>query len=114
MSTTPFSPRRGSVSSYDETWPVVHFLPAYDELIVSYRNRGGSILPELVSHLKAISDRGVFRPVITLNGQVIGIWKRKIHKNELVIETEFFCPPDKDTGTLVEIEKQRFSIFLGL
>ncbi|HEX9091831.1 MAG TPA: winged helix DNA-binding domain-containing protein, partial [Anaerolineales bacterium] len=55
-----------------------HLLPSFDEIIVSYNERSVVIPPELETHMKEISDRGVFRPVIVVNGQVAGIWKRTI------------------------------------
>jgi hypothetical protein len=67
-------------------------LPAFDEFIISYRNRTASIPLEYQN--KAFSSNGIFRPVIVANGQVIGIWKRTIKKDEVFLETEWFQSKD--------------------
>jgi Winged helix DNA-binding domain len=79
----------------------VHLLPAFDEFIISYRDRSAALPFE--NHLKAVIGNGIFRPVIVVNGQVIGIWKRTIKKEKVVVETEFFKRPGK--AAMLQIEK---------
>ncbi|SNR80929.1 winged helix DNA-binding domain-containing protein [Flavobacterium sp. ov086] len=66
----------------------VHFLPAFDEILISYKTREASILSEHQS--KAFTNNGIFKPIILENGKVIGIWKRTIKKDHAKIETQFF------------------------
>jgi hypothetical protein len=66
----------------------VHFLPAFDEILISYKTREASILPEHQS--KAFTNNGIFKPIILENGKVIGTWKRIIKKDHAKIETQFF------------------------
>lgn len=66
----------------------VHFLPAFDEILISYKTREASILPEHKS--KAFTNNGIFKPVILENSKVIGTWKRTIQKDHAKIETQFF------------------------
>nr|WP_199001313.1 winged helix DNA-binding domain-containing protein [Flavobacterium sp. ASV13] len=66
----------------------VHFLPAFDEILISYKTREASILPE--HQPKAFTNNGIFKPVILENGKVIGTWKRTIKKDHAKIETQFF------------------------
>lgn len=66
----------------------VHFLPAFDEILISYKTREASILLEHQS--KAFTNNGIFKPIILENGKVIGIWKRTIKKDHAKIETQFF------------------------
>lgn len=68
-------------------------LPAYDEFIISYKDRTASLSFE--KHHKAVFNNGIFRPIIVLNGQVIGIWRRMIKKDKVLLDTEFFYVPDK-------------------
>ena len=63
-------------------------LPAYDEYIISYKSRVASL--QAVHNTRAISSNGIFRPVIVLNGQVIGLWRRTTKNQTLIIETELF------------------------
>jgi hypothetical protein len=66
----------------------VHFLPAFDEILISYKTREASILLEHQS--KAFTNNGIFKPIILENSKVIGTWKRTIAKNHVKIETQFF------------------------
>ena len=95
-----------------ETTESIHFLPAFDEFTVSYKDRIDSIEP----HLKqiAMTSNGIFKPIIVVNGRVIGIWKRTIKKDKLMIEPQFFnnyTPLEKD---IMLKEIKRFSDFNGL
>lgn len=65
-----------------------HFLPAFDEILISYKTREFSMLPEHQS--KAFTNNGIFKPIIIENGKVIGIWKRTIKKDHVKIEADFF------------------------
>jgi hypothetical protein len=66
----------------------IHFLPAFDEILISYKTREASILLEHQS--KAFTNNGIFRPIILENGKVIGTWKRAIKREHAKIETNFF------------------------
>ena len=78
----------------------VHLLPAYDEFIISYKTRH---LAFPSGHFKkAVSSNGIFRPVIIVNGQVEGLWKRIINKDKVIIETEFFQQPKSNILSLIK------------
>ncbi|WP_281634270.1 winged helix DNA-binding domain-containing protein [Flavobacterium luteolum] len=66
----------------------VHFLPAFDEILISYKTREASFTGDHQS--KTFTNNGIFKPIILENGKVIGIWKRTIKKDHVKIETEFF------------------------
>jgi hypothetical protein len=66
----------------------VHFLPAFDEILISYKTREASI--QLEHQSKAFTNNGIFKPVIVENSKVIGTWKRTIAKDHAKIETQFF------------------------
>jgi DNA glycosylase AlkZ-like len=66
----------------------LYLLPAYDEFIISYKDRSAAIPIE--DKKKAISNNGIFRPTILINGQVAGIWKRSMKNDKITIETQFF------------------------
>jgi hypothetical protein len=81
--------------------PSAYLLPTYDEFILSYADRSASISAELEQHMKKISDRGVFRPIIVVNGQVVGIWKRTVQKGILLVEIQPFTTTDQATMDLI-------------
>ncbi|MBI5964381.1 MAG: AlkZ family DNA glycosylase [Chloroflexi bacterium] len=88
----------------------VYLLPAYDEIIISYRDRSASLFFE--HNNLTISNNGIFRPVIVVNGQVIGLWKRTIKKEKVIVETEFFERPNQITKQLIENAAMQFGNFL--
>jgi hypothetical protein len=68
----------------------VHLLPAYDEFLISYRDRSNSLSE--VSDRKTISNNGIFYPTIVVNGQVTGIWKRTFQKKKATVSVNLFRP----------------------
>jgi hypothetical protein len=63
--------------------------------------------------MRKISDRGVFRPIIVVNGQVVGIWKRTIKNDHLLMTLIYFIQPDKYTIERIEETAMDFGIFEG-
>jgi hypothetical protein len=91
---------------------VVHCLPAFDEFIISYQDRQAALPFENFS--KAVSNNGIFRPIVVINGQVTGIWKRTIKKDKIVVETKLFQLPDKSAMHLIENAARLYGNFIGM
>lgn len=72
-----------------------YLLPAFDEFIISYKDRRASVVFE--KHEKLVSYFGVFRPIIVEKGIVTGVWKRTFKKEKVIIEAYFFKKPEKDS-----------------
>ncbi|MDF7820466.1 winged helix DNA-binding domain-containing protein [Runella sp. MFBS21] len=66
----------------------VHLLPAFDEFMVSYKDRTASLSPN--KHQEAITGNGIFKPIIVVDGKVTGIWKKVISKKQTKVQTSFF------------------------
>ena len=68
--------------------PRALLLPAFDELLIAYRDR--SLWME--SHMRSgvISSNGIFWPVVLLNGKVAGLWKQTEKKQQLEITVQWF------------------------
>jgi hypothetical protein len=98
------------ISFPDTSKEEVSLLPAFDEFIISYKDRTASL--PLANFHRAVSSNGIFRPVIVVDGQVIGIWKRTLKKNKVIVETEFFQQPGKTTVSLVEQAAETYGCFL--
>jgi hypothetical protein len=88
----------------------IYLLPAYDEFIISYKDRSAALPFEHFS--KAVSNNGIFRPVILVSGQVVGIWKRTIKKDKVFVETELFTKLNKATMALIAEAVLPFGRFL--
>jgi hypothetical protein len=83
-----------------------YLLPAFDEFIISYRNRSAALPFE--NHKKTISSNGIFRPVIVINGQVQGIWKRTFSADKVTVDAELFESPSKVVRNRVEIASEEY------
>lgn len=89
----------------------LYLLPAFDEFLISYKDRTASIVVE--HHGKAISNNGIFWPAIVVNGQVKGLWKREIKKDTLVIETNFFDLKTKVFRNDLKMATEKLGNFLN-
>ncbi len=59
-----------------------HWLPTYDDYLIGYQDRSAAVDP-----VSAAQNAGgeAFSSTILLNGRVVGVWKRTLQKNEVVI-----------------------------
>lgn len=89
-----------------------NLIPAYDEFIISYRDRTDAMLVE--HHRKAISNNGIFRPTVVVNGKVCGIWRSIKKRNKVVIETEYLHKVNKKEEILVREASEKYGRFLGV
>lgn len=90
--------------------PGVFLLPAFDEFIISYRDRTAALTFE--DHTKAVSNNGIFRPTIVVDGQVTGIWKRAVKKNKVEMEGLFFRSHTKTEREEIKAAAAGFGRFL--
>ena len=97
----------------NESEPVLRLLPAFDEYLISYKNRT-DVLP-LEHHPKAFNRFGTFYPVILYNGKIIGNWSRSIKKNTIQIEMDFFEKKPRIPVKLIQqAEAQIDAFYRGL
>lgn len=77
---------------------VVHFLPAYDEYLISYKERTTVMAAEHCP--KAFNNWGIFYPVVLSRGRIVGNWKKTVRKSEVALSVSFFDPsfviPEKE------------------
>ena len=91
--------------------PSVYLLPAFDQFLIGYKDRTAAF--PLEHHSKAFTNNGIFHPVIVVNGQVKGLWKRTIKKDKVYFEPKFFKPVSKDILDLTKKSARKFAEFLG-
>jgi hypothetical protein len=87
-------------------------LPAYDEYIISYKDRS-AVLPSTKFH-SAVSSNGVFRPVILMEGKVVGTWKRTTKKKLLQISIFPFSRTTPRFRKLAEEAARSYGEYAGL
>jgi len=85
-------------------------LPAFDEFIISYKDRTASLLLE--QHKKAISENGLFRPVVVIDGKVTGLWNRTMKKDKILLEINSFHPINNSVRSLMQKGAEKFGSFL--
>ncbi len=90
----------------------VFLLPAFDEFLISYKDRTAAIAGE--HQEKAFSKNGIFWPTVVVNEQVSGLWKREIKKDILIIEVRFFDKKNNVTKSDLKKASDRLASFLGL
>ncbi|MGV3510106.1 MAG: winged helix DNA-binding domain-containing protein [Sphingobacteriaceae bacterium] len=78
-------------TSYSEkSTKSLRILPAFDEFLISYKDRSASV--NKLYSAEAMTNNGIFKPIIVLNGEVVGVWKREIKRDTIVVEPRFFKP----------------------
>ncbi len=87
----------------------IYLLPAYDEFLISYKNRSASILE--ADFKKAISENGIFRSILVIDGHVCGLWKPLLKKDTLYITLELFDNNIRINETQLDIFKMRLETF---
>jgi hypothetical protein len=71
-----------------------------DKIKSSSRSRDRSAVLPSENHSKAVSSNGIFRPVIIVNGQVVGLWKKSANKKQAV-QTDYFEPAENDSQNYI-------------
>lgn len=86
-------------------------LPAFDEFLICYADRSAVIT--LTDFSKAISSNGIFRPIIVINGEVAGIWKRETKKDTFQITLQPFKKLSKKHENMLKEKAESFGRFYG-
>ncbi len=79
---TPKQPASKDVSG-------VYLLPAFDEFMVSYRDRSASLEAVHAEHINPGAN-GMLSPIVVVNGQIRGTWKRTIKKDTVSVSPKAF------------------------
>ena len=88
----------------------VYMLPAFDEFTICYADRR-AVVP-YVEQTRLISNNGIFRPILVVDGQVTGIWKRTLKKDQVLVEINLFKTPDISSRNLIEESALDYGRFL--
>jgi hypothetical protein len=91
--------------------PTVYLLPAYDEYTVAYKDRSAVLNPSYAKQVN--SGNGIIYPMIVVDGQVVGTWKRALKKDALVITPSLFAKLNKAESRAFQAAASRYGEFLG-
>ncbi|MDW5561843.1 MAG: winged helix DNA-binding domain-containing protein [Methanomassiliicoccus sp.] len=87
-----------------------HLLPAFDEYIIGYRDRGAVLDGRHTA--KVLSSNGIFYPSIVIDGQARGTWKGTRSRG-MRVEARPFSPVSGEELKLVKEAAERYARFLG-
>jgi len=100
-----------SVRTAKDGRPTAYALPAYDEYTVAYKDRSAVLDP---MHAKrASSGNNIFSPIIVIDGQVVGTWKRRLEKESVVITTDPFTSLTKGDRQSLARATRQYGAFLN-
>jgi hypothetical protein len=89
----------------------IYLLPAYDEFLVSYKDRTASLGQQATR--TTITVNGIFRPVMVVDGKVKGLWKPAIEKDNATFELSLFDTGQKPNHKKLTAAAKRYISFLG-
>lgn len=90
----------------------MHLLPGFDEFLLGYRDRRAVLRPSDAFKV-APGGNGIFKPIVVVNGKVVGTWKRAARKDSVEVAAELFAQPVPDREEF-RSAAQRYADFLGL
>lgn len=67
----------------DVARPATYLLPAFDEYLVGFADRGQMI--DAANMRRVIGANGLFNPTVVINGRVAATWKRELRKDGVVV-----------------------------
>lgn len=92
--------------------PTIHLLPNYDEYLVAYKDRACFLDPEVGKALRQ-NVQILSTHSITLNGNVIGAWRRTIGNDEVTVSARFLKGLNENQQRSLQRAAERFAKFLG-
>lgn len=92
--------------------PAVHLLAPFDEYTVAYRDRSAVLDPAQAR--RVATGNGIFYPILVIDGQVVGTWKRTLKRGEVVISPSPFAPLSRSQLRALAPVARRYGEFLGL
>lgn len=90
----------------------VCLLPGYDEYLLGYKDRS-AVLKAEQAPLMVPGKNGVFAPMIIVDGQIAGTWKRTIKKDGIDIAIRSFAELGFRKELVIE-ETRRYCKFIGV
>jgi hypothetical protein len=90
----------------------VHLLPAFDEYMVAYKNRDAALDPDQKN--RAITSNGIFKPIVVINGRVVGTWQRTLKKDRVLLELSLLAPIQTAEKEAIAEKAAMFGQYLDL
>ncbi len=91
--------------------PAAYLLPPWDEYTVAYRDRSAVVAPE---HAALAQSGGLFRPIIVVDGRVVGTWKSSVDKGAVAVTPAPFDNVEGADEDAFTDAARRYARFLGV
>lgn len=93
--------------------PLGHLLPNYDEYFIGFKDR--SAIGEVIRRSKVpVNNSAFLAHLITIDGQLVGGWKRTLEKNKVIVKLTPVVKLSKIENRSITEAADRFGKFLGL
>ncbi len=91
----------------------LQLLPNYDEYLVSYDDRSAAF-DETKNKLPGSRTNILDYPIIVLDGSVIGVWKKTVKNQTILVETDLFIKLSPINKKELQRAVKRYGDFIGL
>jgi hypothetical protein len=88
--------------------PVARLLPAFDELLVGYRDRSATLDP---AHAGRVHH--LLSPTVVIDGRVVGTWTRVFKKDAVLVKATFFERPPRAWAHAFAAAAEEYGRFVG-
>jgi hypothetical protein len=89
-----------------------YLLPAFDEFLVGYADRSAAV--DRAHMIRVNAGGGILKPTIVVDGRIVGTWKRRLGRHEVVFLPALFTPLSKTNKEAVARALRRYAEFLGV
>ncbi|HTP13556.1 MAG TPA: winged helix DNA-binding domain-containing protein [Bacteroidota bacterium] len=87
------------------TTSAAFFLPAFDEFLVGYTDRGASVDRRHARRL--YPGGGILHPTIVIDGRIVGTWRRSVSEVGISVRTLPFASPGRAARRAIALAAQR-------
>lgn len=88
-------------------------LAAFDEYLLAYRSRDATLRPEWAPRVVP-GRNGMFKPVVVVDGEVVGTWSRRVRKQRVEVVVEPFAGLSAGAVDGLARRAEQYGDFLGL
>jgi hypothetical protein len=92
--------------------PSAYLLSIYDEYISGYKDRSAIAREDIGAKLIELGNALSY--IIVVDGQIVGVWKRTLRKDAVVIEADLFTSLGEAERQAVAVAADKYGEFLGL
>lgn len=89
----------------------VQLLPAFDECLIAYQDRGAFVEQ---AHVRKINNGGgILRPIVLVGGRAVGTWTRTLAKGTVLVAVEPFRRLTAAEREALVAARDRYAAFIG-